>query len=83
MVIAALIALIVYATFGGPRYRVSVCMAYSGRTSCRTVNAKSEAAAVRSATENACAEIASGVTDTMRCEQSEPQSVRWLNRPGK
>jgi hypothetical protein len=47
------------------------------------VNAKSEAAAVRSASENACADIASGVTDTMRCDASEPQSVRWLSRPGK
>ena len=79
--LAAVVALIVYSTVNGPRYRVEVCMAYQGRTACRVVSAKSEEAALRSGAGNACAEIASGVTDTMRCEQSEPQNVRWLERP--
>lgn len=56
-------------------------MAYQGRTACKTVSAKSEQAALRSASENACADIASGVTDTMRCEQSEPVRLKWLERP--
>lgn len=72
-----------YSTLHGPRYRVEVCMTYQGRTACKTVNAKSEMAALRSGTENACADIASGVTDTVRCQESEPQSVRWIQRPGK
>jgi hypothetical protein len=79
--ILALIGLIAFSTFGGPRYRVRVCMSYAGRSSCKTVSAKNDVSAVRSATENACADIASGVTDTMRCQQSEPQSIRWLHRP--
>jgi hypothetical protein len=87
LIIAAFVigflGLMLYSTLHGPRFRVEVCMDYQGRTNCRTVNAKSEAAAVRSASENACADIASGVTDTMRCDASEPKSVRWLNRPGK
>jgi len=53
-------------------------MTFDGRSACRTVNAKSEAAAVRSATENACADISSGVDDTIRCQNTEPKSVRWL-----
>jgi hypothetical protein len=81
--VVAFLGLMAYSTLHGPRFRVEVCMAYQGRTNCRTVSAKSEAAAVRSASENACADIASGVTDTMRCDASEPQSVRWLSRPGK
>jgi hypothetical protein len=44
------------------------------------VSAKSEQAAVRAGTENACADIASGVTDTMRCVETEPQSVKWLRK---
>ena len=56
-------------------------MAYQGRTNCRTVSAKSEQSALRSASDNACADIASGVTDTMRCQQSQPQSVKWLQKP--
>jgi len=77
----AFLALVAYSTLHGPRYRVEACMVYQGRTACKTVSAKSEQAALRSATENACADIASGVTDTMRCEQSEPQRVKWLERP--
>lgn len=81
--VVGLVALIAYSTLHGPRYRVEVCMAYQKRSACRTVSAKSEQAAVRSASENACADIASGVTDSMRCEQSEPQRVKWFNRPGE
>jgi hypothetical protein len=79
--VIAFLSLLLYSTLNGPRYRVEVCMEYQGRSSCRTVSAKSEAAALRSGASNACAEIASGVTDTMRCEQSEPKSTRWLQRP--
>lgn len=56
-------------------------MEYQGRSSCRTVGAKSEQGALRSGAENACADIASGVTDTMRCVEAEPKSVKWLRKP--
>jgi hypothetical protein len=79
--VIAFLALILYSTLNGPRYRVEVCMAYEGRSACKTVAAKSEPAALRSGAENACADIASGVTDVMRCEQSDPQRVKWLQRP--
>ncbi len=79
--IAAFIAMIAYATMHGPRYRAEVCVAFNGRTACKTVSAKSEQAAIRSGTEGGCADIASGVTDTMKCVSSEPASVKWLQRP--
>jgi alkylhydroperoxidase family enzyme len=79
--VLGLALLIAYSTLNGPRFRVNVCMSYGGRSACKTVHARSEAAALRAATENACADISSGVTDTMRCQQAEPQSVRWLERP--
>lgn len=81
--VAAFLALIVYSTLAGPRYRVEICMTYQGHSTCKTVSAKSEQAALRSGAENACADISSGVTDTMRCEQSQPESVRWLARPNR
>jgi hypothetical protein len=81
--VVAFLALVAYSTMKGSRYRVEVCMAYQGRANCRTVSAKGEAAALRSASDNACADIASGVTDTMRCQQSPPQSIKWLQRPGR
>jgi len=59
------------------KYRVEVCVAFQGRTSCRTARADSEEHALRTAQSNACGLIASGVTDTMQCEHSNPTSVTW------
>jgi hypothetical protein len=81
--VVGFLALVAYSTMKGKRYRVEVCMAYQGRTNCRTVSATSEEAALRSASDNACADIASGVTDIMRCDQSQPHSVKWLQRPDR
>ncbi len=58
-------------------------MSFEGRDACKTVNAHSEAAALRSGMQNACADISSGVTNTVKCESSEPKSVRWLARPNQ
>ena len=67
-----------YSIASNVRYRVEVCVAYNGRTSCRTARADTEDHALHSAQSNACALIASGVTDTMQCERSTPTSVKWL-----
>jgi hypothetical protein len=67
-----------YSSTNNVRYRVEVCVAFNGRTSCRTARADSEEHALRSAQSNACALISSGVTDTMQCEHSNPTSVKWL-----
>jgi hypothetical protein len=83
LIVLALIALIAYSAMQGQSYRVQVCMAFNGRTACKTVRAKSEEGALRAGAGNACADIASGVTDSMRCEQAPPQSVKWLSRPEK
>lgn len=79
--VAVFAALIGWSTFHGPRYRVQVCMTYNGRSDCRKVSGKSEAAALKGGIENACADLVSGVTDTIACGQAQPQSVKWLSRP--
>ena len=81
--VAVFVALLLWSTFKGPRYRVEVCMAYGGHSACKRVSGKSEEAALRGAIENACADIVSGVTDTMACGQAQPQSVKWLKRAGE
>lgn len=78
--VVATVAFIVYSSMTGAQYRVEVCMSFQGQTSCRTASADTDEHALRSATSNACALIASGVTDTMACERSNPTSVRWLNK---
>ena len=79
--VVGFVALLAYSTMHGPQYKVEVCMTFNSQTVCKTVNAKSEEFALRGARENACADISSGVDDTIRCQNMEPKSVKWLKRP--
>lgn len=80
-VVAAIALLIATSTVKGPRYRLQVCMYFGGRFNCKTVAARSEQGALRSAIQNACADIASGVTEVVNCESTEPKSIKWIDRP--
>ncbi len=77
----AVVSFLVYSSFGNQKFRCEVCMAYAGRTSCRIASAATKSSALRSASDNACAQIASGVTATMVCSGSAPVRVRWLSNP--
>lgn len=77
LIFAALIALIVYSTLTLGGQRVEVCMQFHGRQACRTAQGSTKELALRTATSNACADIASGVTDSMACERSEPVKIEW------
>ncbi len=79
--IAGFVGLVAYSTLHGPRYRAQICVEYDGRKSCKTVSAKSEEAAIRAGMDGGCADVASGVTDTMKCVGAQPASVKWLQRP--
>ena len=79
--VALLIGLIAYSTMAGAQYRVRLCMTFHGQTSCKTVSAKSEKGALEAAVTGACADVASGVTETMNCTQSAPSQTTWLTRP--
>lgn len=74
----ALVGLIAYSTLGLSQYRVEVCMEFEGRTSCRVTSGSSKDFAVRTAIQNACADIASGVTGTMGCQGNSPKRITWL-----
>jgi len=76
--IAVVLIVLVYTTLGNDRYKCQVCVVFNGRESCKTAAASSQEQAQRTATENACAEVASGVTDSMACESRTPASVIWL-----
>ncbi len=73
------VGLVLYSTMSGKAYRVEVCMEFAGRKSCRTARGETQQQALRTATSNACALIASGVTDSIACEHSVPVKVTWLS----
>ncbi len=79
--VGLVVAALIRSTMSLAKYRVEVCMDYNGRSSCRTAAGSTEEFALRSATNNACALIASGVTDSMGCERTTPRTVTWLKRP--
>lgn len=75
--VAAVLAVLIYSTMNLAQQRVEVCVQYQGRSACRTAKGSTKDFALRTATSNACAQIASGVTDSTACERSEPVSVTW------
>jgi len=69
---------IIYSSFGGKRVHCQVCMVFNGRRDCRTASAETRENAQRTAVTNACAQLASGVTESGQCENTPPESVNWL-----
>lgn len=66
---------VVYSTLSQSRVRYQVCISFNGRRDCRVASATSRQEAVRTAVSNACGELASGVSETIRCENTTPDSV--------
>jgi len=78
LALAALVglgALVVYTSFQAGGVRCEVCIDFGGGRACRAVDGATERDALMAARTNACARLASGVTDTMACERTEPTST--------
>jgi hypothetical protein len=77
--VVLVVGFVVVSTFQGKRVRCRVCIAFNGRRDCRTASAANRMEAQRTATDNACAQLSSGVTETGQCENTPPESVTWLD----
>lgn len=75
--VVLVVALVVSTTFQGERVRVEVCMSFRGQRDCRTAQARNRQEALRTAVTNACAQLASGVSDSGQCENTPPESITW------
>ena len=71
------VGFVVLSTFRQERLTCEVCITYHGRRDCRTASSATREGALRAATDNACAQLASGVTETTQCENTPPDSVNW------
>ncbi|MGH9340405.1 MAG: hypothetical protein ACRD1R_12650 [Acidobacteriota bacterium] len=69
------VAYVVYSSLTISRFRCEVCMEFRGQTACRSAIGATEEEARRAAIDNACAQLVSGVTDTIACSQTPPSSV--------
>ena len=70
--LGAIVAVVVYTSLDVGVVRCEVCITYQGREACRAVDGATAEDAQQSAVNNACALLASGVTDTMACERTTP-----------
>jgi hypothetical protein len=74
--IAAVGALLYWATVSQAGARCEACMSFHGRQRCATAAAATRDDAQRAAITAACAPLSGGVTDTIQCEATDPVSLR-------
>jgi len=73
----AVVGLVIFSSFQGERVSCRICIVFNGRRDCRTASAANRMEAQRTATTNACAQLASGVTESGQCENTPPESIEW------
>lgn len=78
LIVAAILLIMVISSMGLTRNRVEVCVEFKGTTTCKIARAASQEEAIRRAQDNACGELASGVTDTLACHRTEPSKINVL-----
>jgi hypothetical protein len=78
---AVVLGAILYTSLGGSnsKYRVEVCITFQGQTDCRTARAATHNEALRTATDNACTQMARGQSEFERCRNTRPTSEKWLS----
>ena len=72
VVLVPIAGFVVYSSFHVSAIECEVCMRFEGGDTCRAASAATRDEALRSATDNACALLTSGMTNSIRCQQSEP-----------
>ena len=72
----AVLATLVYSTLDLQQYSCEVCLTYQGRENCSIASGTSEEEATRTATDVACAPISNGMTESIQCSNTPPNSVR-------
>jgi hypothetical protein len=78
LILAAIGGIMAYSMMNLTKHRVEVCVNFRGIERCKIARGATEMDAIRTATDNACGEIASGVTDTMACLRNEPSKLTVL-----
>lgn len=73
-VLVTIVTVVVWSSFRVGSVRCETCIDFGGRRACRAVDGANEEEALAAARTNACALLASGVTDTMACERTSPVS---------
>jgi hypothetical protein len=76
--LVAVLGIIIYSSMNLASHRVEVCIEFNGRTNCKIASGATEEFAEHTAIDNACGELASGVTESMNCSRSQPVKLTVL-----
>jgi hypothetical protein len=74
----AFVGLVVYSTLDLNKETCEVCMTFNGQSKCAKASGTSREEAQRTATDTACAPISSGMTESIQCSNTPPDSVTWF-----
>ena len=74
---AAFVIYILWATVFSGQVRCTVCIEFRGETACRSALGEDRDQALKTAKENACAQLTSGMAQLTVCKQQEPVSIEW------
>jgi hypothetical protein len=78
LIVAVILAIVVYSSLNLSVTRIEVCVEFQGVTKCKVARGASEQSAIRTAIDNACGELAAGVTDTLACTGRPPAKITVL-----
>lgn len=76
--VALVVIVLFYLTWSSThtaKFGASVCVTYQGLSACRTAEGRTLQEAIRAAHDNACAQITSGVTGTLGCQNTPATRV--------
>jgi hypothetical protein len=73
--IGLFLTFMIYSMMGVAQVSCEVCISFHGGTQCRTARGANADEAQRTATDVACASLASGMTDSIACGNTPPRRV--------
>jgi len=73
--LALFIGFVVVRSLRVPKIECEVCITYAGEQQCRRASSDTREMALQSATTAACATLAGGMTESIRCQNTPPDRV--------
>ena len=73
--VMGLLGTLIYLSLSATAVECTVCVTFNGRMECRSARATTGEESIRTASATACAVLATGMTELLRCERTPPTSV--------
>ncbi len=70
-----LLGVLLYLSLSSSAIECTVCVTFDGRTECRSARAATRDESIRTASATACAVLATGMAESLRCERTPPTSM--------